>query len=119
MCRAGCNHPSYRTMIFIPGDDPVLDSGPEGAAEDALRALASVIDRRVEQIDSRLERGTNGRGVPPIVRVVALAEVSAETDRGCEQLAGKGPKERTVEPSGMPSTKAVGAALVRARVLTV
>ena len=55
----------------------LLNRGPDGM----LGSLASIVDRRIDQVDAGRDRGANGRLIRRVVGVGAVAEVGADPDR--------------------------------------
>src|SRR5262245_51073451 len=62
-------------------DHAIRDGGTKGIPDRPLGSLAAVVDRRIDDVDAALERGTNGRSVAGVVSVVALAQVGADPER--------------------------------------
>src|SRR5688572_28235707 len=50
-------------------------------ADRALGALASIVDRRVDDVDASVERATHGYSVPRVIDIVAFAEIRADAQR--------------------------------------
>src|SRR6185437_2046773 len=73
----------------------------------SLRPLAPVVDGRVEQIDSAAERQVRDVNVALVVRIVALAEIRAQANRGDAEPVGA---ERTEVSVGEPVGEALGVA---------
>jgi hypothetical protein len=70
--------------------------------------LAAVVDRGVDDVDARLERGTNRGGIPSIIGIVTLAQVRADSNRRCHEIANERPKEFGVETLGKSLPVALG-----------
>src|SRR5947207_3342091 len=78
-------------------------------AKGALRPLAAVIDRGIEQIDSFLECRAGSCPVVRVFGVVALAEISAKPKRRNERAAGELAIKVVAVRFGKSFAKAIGA----------
>ena len=65
------------------------DHGPQRIADRTLGALASIVDRRVEDIHSPLERGSHGCRVARVLGVLAFPEVCAQPERRDDHPTGE------------------------------
>ena len=90
------------------GDD-LLNRRTDGA----LGPLASVVDRRIDQVDARADRGVNGRLVRCVVRVRVVAQIRSDPDRRHGRTERGGAKEVRSERRFEPPPKPRGAGLRR------
>src|SRR5688500_9375189 len=71
-------------------------------AHGALRPLAPIVDRRVDDVDTLLEGRSDRTRVPRVIRLVALAEVGPDTEGRSSEGARERPKEVFDEPAFVP-----------------
>jgi hypothetical protein len=92
---------------LVAGDGSARDATAQRVTQRALRALAPVIDRGIQQVDPVRQRLRRGGSVARIFRVVAVAQIRSHAQRGHDGAADEWPVEMIVMRGGESLSKSV------------
>ena len=94
---------------LVASDNTGSDRFIKHATNNTFRTLASIVCRRIDEVDACFERRADSLRITRVICIVAFAEVGTDPDGGCDERAAERSKKVVSDPGGEPIAISRGA----------